>query len=194
MRKLNLNLFLLVFWIMLLQLATSSAQEKQPKENPVSIKIQMVGASDTVSIVKNPEGQLRYQVELDDGQTEFLTPEQFTRRVYQEKSTRDWLKRLFNVPTNTGVIWVLIGFVGQIFFTGRMIVQWIVSEKAKKSIVPRTFWVMSLVGSIMLLSYAFYRRDPVFILGQSFGSIVYIRNLILFAREKKETAGLSENE
>ena len=176
---------MLVFWILLLHLVTLPAEESVKKEIPVSIKIQMVGASDTVSIVKDSEGKLKYKVTQDDGDITYLTPEEFTKKVYKEKSTRDWLKRLFNVPTATGVIWVMIGFLGQVFFTGRMILQWIVSEKAKKSIVPRAFWIMSLLGSAMLLSYAVYRRDPVFILGQSFGSIVYIRNLILYARAKE---------
>ncbi len=184
MKKLNINILFLVIWILLLHIVTSQAENIVKKEIPVSIKIQMVGASDSVSIIRDSKGKLKYKINLDNGEIKFLTPEEFTNRVYNEKSTRDWLKRLFNVPTSTGIIWVMIGFLGQVFFTGRMIVQWIVSEKAKKSIVPRSFWIMSLLGSAMLLSYAVYRRDPVFILGQSFGSIVYIRNLILYARAK----------
>ncbi len=64
--------------------------------------------------------------------------------------------------------WIALGFLGQVMFTMRFVVQWIASEKAKKSIVPNTFWLFSILGSSMLFIYAVYRKDPVFILGQSF--------------------------
>ena len=76
-------------------------------------------------------------------------------------------------------VWLFLGFAGQAAFAGRFLVQWIVSEKRGESVVPVAFWYLSLTGSAMLLAYAIYRRDPVFILGQSFGSLVYIRNLML---------------
>src|SRR6185312_16205237 len=73
--------------------------------------------------------------------------------------------------------WVAMGFVAQGLFTMRFIVQWIASERARASVVPVAFWFFSLGGGILLLSYALYRRDPVFIAGQAFGLLVYIRNL-----------------
>ena len=78
--------------------------------------------------------------------------------------------------------WALVGFLGQIAFTLRFLVQWITSEKRGYSVVPISFWYLSIVGAFLLLVYAIARRDPVFILGQSFGSIVYIRNLVLLGR------------
>ncbi len=78
--------------------------------------------------------------------------------------------------------WVILGLVAQLAFTGRFLVQWIASERAGQSIVPISFWYLSLLGSAGLLFYAIVRADPVFILGQSFGSIVYIRNLMLIYR------------
>ena len=78
-----------------------------------------------------------------------------------------------------GKIWLIIGFLGQAMFSARFLVQWLVSEYKKNSVIPVAFWWLSLAGSFLLLSYAISRRDPVFILGQSFGSIVYIRNLML---------------
>ena len=84
--------------------------------------------------------------------------------------------------------WYAIGFGGQIFFTMRFLVQWIASERAGKSVVPVSFWFFSIGGSLMLLSYAIYRRDPVFILGQSCGSVIYFRNLHLIYREKQQKA------
>ena len=81
--------------------------------------------------------------------------------------------------------WVALGFIGQLLFTGRFVIQWIASERQGKSVVPIHFWLLSLGGSMVLLVYAIHRKDPVFILGQSFGSIVYIRNLMLIQKHAK---------
>jgi lipid-A-disaccharide synthase-like uncharacterized protein len=86
---------------------------------------------------------------------------------------------LMHVDTQTELLWVLFGFFGQLMFTGRFIVQWIASERAKRSVVPVYFWYFSLAGGAILLSYAIYRVDPVFILGQSLGVFIYLRNLWL---------------
>ena len=85
--------------------------------------------------------------------------------------------------------WVIIGFIGQAFFGARFIIQWIVSEKRGESTIPLAFWYCSIGGSIVLLTYAIHREDPVFIVGQSLGSIIYIRNLILIDKKKKSLAG-----
>ncbi len=77
----------------------------------------------------------------------------------------------------TNSIWLVIGFLGQALFTGRFIVQWLASEKQKKSVIPRAFWYFSIAGSLTLLSYALYRRDPIFVMGQTFGVVIYLRNL-----------------
>ncbi len=83
--------------------------------------------------------------------------------------------------------WLVIGFAGQILFSLRFLVQWMASEKQKKSGVPVSFWYFSLGGSFLLLAYAIHRQDPVFILGQSMGFVIYIRNLVLIDREKRGT-------
>ncbi len=83
---------------------------------------------------------------------------------------------------STETIWVGIGFFGQALFFGRWVVQWIASEKKSQSEVPLSFWYMSLIGGLITLTYAIYRLDPVFIAGQSVGSVVYIRNLMLIYR------------
>jgi len=74
-------------------------------------------------------------------------------------------------------IGILIGYIAQAMFAMRFVVQWIASERAGKSVVPTAFWVFSIGGGLMLLGYAIYRRDPVFIIGQAFGVFVYLRNL-----------------
>jgi lipid-A-disaccharide synthase-like uncharacterized protein len=83
-------------------------------------------------------------------------------------------------------MWLAVGFLGQALFSARFILQWIASEREKRSIVPVAFWWFSLLGGITLLTYAIHRRDPVFILGQSAGLIVYLRNLYFVRREARE--------
>jgi len=85
-------------------------------------------------------------------------------------------------------LWLVVGFTGQLVFTGRFALQWLYSEYKKRSLIPVGFWYLSLVGSALLLAYAIYRQDPVFIIGQSFGFIVYLRNLQLIARSKETRA------
>ena len=70
--------------------------------------------------------------------------------------------------------WVMVGFAGQALFSMRFLIQWIMSERARQSVMPIAFWYFSLAGGVVLLSYAIYRRDPVFMLGQSMGLIVYV--------------------
>jgi lipid-A-disaccharide synthase-like uncharacterized protein len=75
--------------------------------------------------------------------------------------------------------WVVVGLAGQLLFSMRFLIQWIMSERARRSVMPVTFWYFSLAGGIVLLSYAIHRQDPVFIVGQSAGLVIYIRNLWL---------------
>ncbi len=84
--------------------------------------------------------------------------------------------------------WVALGFVAQAFFTMRFVVQWIASERARKSIIPVAFWFFSIGGGVLLLIYALYRRDPVFIAGQAFGLLVYFRNVYFIMAHRRETA------
>src|SRR3954452_5845545 len=85
-------------------------------------------------------------------------------------------------------LWVKIGFLGQFAFTARFLVQWIASEKKRDSVVPVAFWWLSLVGGSILLAYAIHRRDPVIIVGQAMGLLVYIRNLMLVERARQRAA------
>jgi lipid-A-disaccharide synthase-like uncharacterized protein len=79
-------------------------------------------------------------------------------------------------------VWLGFGLVGQAFFSARFLVQWIASERRKQSVVPVQFWYFSVGGGLMLLAYAIYRHDPVFILGQGAGLFVYARNLYFIRR------------
>ena len=95
----------------------------------------------------------------------------------------------------TTTYWLVVGFAGQALFGMRFVIQWIISEKRGESVIPLPFWYLSIGGSLILLTYAIHKQDPVFILGQSLGSIIYIRNLILISRKKKNLSnGAIENE
>lgn len=85
--------------------------------------------------------------------------------------------------------WFGVGLLGQVLFGSRFVLQWVASERAKRSIVPRHFWILSIVGSLFLLAYAIYRRDPIFILGQGAGLLIYGRNLALVGAEGKPRVG-----
>jgi len=89
--------------------------------------------------------------------------------------------------------WVVVGFAGQVVFSMRFLVQWIASERRKRSIVPVSFWYLSVVGAGLLLTYAIYRVDPVFILGQSLGFAVYLRNLHLLSRRRDGESAAESN-
>ncbi len=82
--------------------------------------------------------------------------------------------------------WLFIGFCGQTVFFSRFVVQWIASERQKRSVIPVSFWWLSIFGSLTLLAYAINQRDPVFIVGQSCGALIYLRNLYLIRHQKPE--------
>jgi lipid-A-disaccharide synthase-like uncharacterized protein len=75
------------------------------------------------------------------------------------------------------LVWLAVGLVAQLMFSMRFLIQWIATERARESIIPETFWYFSFGGGILLLAYAIYRLDPVFILGQATGLIIYSRNI-----------------
>jgi lipid-A-disaccharide synthase-like uncharacterized protein len=82
--------------------------------------------------------------------------------------------------------WLVLGFTAQALFSARFIVQWIASEKAKASIIPVLFWYLSIVGGGLLLAYAIHIKDPVFIIGQAFGFMIYGRNLYFIRKTNKQ--------
>jgi lipid-A-disaccharide synthase-like uncharacterized protein len=82
-------------------------------------------------------------------------------------------------------IWLIVGFAAQALFSLRFLIQWIVSEKRKESHVPLAFWYFSIAGGGMLLAYAIHRQDPVFIVGQAGGLLIYFRNLYLIMQKRR---------
>lgn len=92
---------------------------------------------------------------------------------------------MFNQPWG----WLLLGFAGQALFSARFLVQWIYSERRKQSLIPVAFWYFSLAGGATLFAYALHIGDPVFILGQSMGVLIYSRNLYFIHKERRQLAG-----
>ena len=88
---------------------------------------------------------------------------------------------------NVDLAWLILGLAGQSLFMMRFIVQWLHSERHKQSLIPVSFWYLSLFGGLIVLAYGFHRSDPVIILGQLPGTIVYTRNLMLISRKDLET-------
>jgi lipid-A-disaccharide synthase-like uncharacterized protein len=95
-----------------------------------------------------------------------------------------YLQDVFYDKFNLGV---LIGLIGQALFTMRFLTQWLASERAGRSVIPLSFWVFSICGGLLLLAYSLWRRDVVFILGQALGVFIYLRNLSLVLRERRES-------
>lgn len=136
-----------------------------------------------------------FRVLLRNGhQSPVLTADEF-RELYGEETlahaTADRVNiifRLLNITSWAGVIWVTIGFAGQLAFFGRMLVQWVVSEKQRQSVIPEVFWWLSLVGGAMLFTYFVWRQDIVGVLGQTTGVVIYGRNIRLIHKHKQREA------
>jgi lipid-A-disaccharide synthase-like uncharacterized protein len=88
------------------------------------------------------------------------------------------------------VAWLVLGFLGQAFFSARFLVQWVYSERRKQSVIPTAFWYFSLAGGATLFAYALHIGDPVFIVGQSAGVFIYSRNLYFIHRNRRQAAGI----
>jgi lipid-A-disaccharide synthase-like uncharacterized protein len=101
------------------------------------------------------------------------------------RATGDYLHEVF---VNQLDWWIILGFVAQVLFTMRFVVQWVASERAGKSIIPFSFWTFSIGGGALLLVYAIVRRDPVYILGQGLSLVIYFRNVSFVLKERRAAA------
>jgi lipid-A-disaccharide synthase-like uncharacterized protein len=149
------------------------------------IKVDLPGAKDNVKLVRLKDGSIGYVVKrLGPGTDRLLTPVEFSEFVYKTRIHNGWLESLLNITSPAGIVWVGLGLLGQLVFTGRMLVQWLASERSKRSVIPVAFWWMSLVGAVMLVAYFIWRRDIVGIVGQGTGLFIYVRNLVLIRRSR----------
>jgi lipid-A-disaccharide synthase-like uncharacterized protein len=167
--------------LLLVALLTAPSSWAEQGTSAVDLKLKIPGVQ-AVELVELPDAEsgegFRYRVETDQG-VEILSPEQFTRLLYERHQRRPIWKVLLNITSPVGIAWVTLGFLGQLLFTGRMVAQWLTSERQGRSVVPVAFWWMSLFGASMLLVYFIWRKDVVGILGQSAGWLIYARNLYM---------------
>lgn len=144
------------------------------------VRVGLDGFSDSVLLVRMENGEERFLVrDPATGEERLLDDSELLTLLKSQAASRTWAHHFFQTSGAAGFAWVAVGLAGQILFAGRMIVQWIVSERSRKSVVPVAFWWISLVGATMLLLYFLWRKDVVGILGQSMGWLIYVRNLAL---------------
>lgn len=147
-------------------------------------KVTVIPAGAQSARLLESEGQLIYRVTWHEGGMTDLMPVEFAELLEADFRERPLYMRLLNVTSNAGLFWVGVGLLAQMVFMARMLVQWAASEKHRRSVVPPMFWWLSLAGASMLIVYFIWRRDAIGVLGQATGWVVYIRNLMLIAREK----------
>lgn len=158
-------------------------------QGAIDLKVQLRGAEDRVWLLPDDRGVLRFRIRNDDGSLDWAEPAQFAARLYDDQNSRGFWEVLLNVSSPAGFVWVTLGLLGQVLFTGRMLVQWLVSEKNRRSTVPPAFWWMSLAGASMLLVYFVWRKEPIGVLGQATGWFIYVRNLLLIYRRHPHRTG-----
>lgn len=169
--------------------ADGPAADASSPQSEAVLRVHLDGVDKAVELVQVEDGALRFVLRPSNGDAAILlTPDEFAERIHQESAGRSWWQRLFNISSAAGFLWVACGFLGQALFTGRMLVQWLASERERRSVVPIAFWWLSLIGASMLLVYFIWRRDIVGVLGQVTGWAIYIRNLLLLYRERRELA------
>tara|TARA_R110002096_G_scaffold251860_1_gene444800 strand:- start:134 stop:556 length:423 start_codon:yes stop_codon:yes gene_type:complete len=136
-------------WLILLELAllaailvwvgfAVSAGSDRPA-HAIDLKMQMHGAEDRVYLIAGGLGELHYQITEHGGGVIELTPSEFALRLFHAQQSRGWLEVVLNVSSPAGFLWVTIGLLGQLLFAGRMVVQWLASEKSRRSVVPPVF-------------------------------------------------------
>ena len=152
-------------------------------EKPLEIRLRPLPAGvDTIRLEPDGEGGHSYVLEMVDGSKERVRPRDLAERLWTENRDRHWYLAILNITSPIGMAWVLLGLLAQVVFMGRMVVQWVASERLGRSVVPVAFWWMSLAGASMLLTYFVWRRDIVGVLGQSAGWVIYSRNLWMIYR------------
>ncbi|MEM7624397.1 MAG: lipid-A-disaccharide synthase N-terminal domain-containing protein [Planctomycetota bacterium] len=167
----------------------SAVTAKQASLSDGDASINLQGRVGDIDVVDGVDG---LWVE-HDGRT--YSAEQYLALIRVQQDRRDAGGPVFhvlNITTATGVLWVGLGLLGQLLFTGRMVVQWLVSEKQRRSVVPPVFWYLSLAGATMLLAYFVWRKDIVGVLGQATGWAIYARNVFLIRRSGGEASGDDE--
>jgi lipid-A-disaccharide synthase-like uncharacterized protein len=177
----------LSLWIMLYT-------SKRVPATPGAAVFEMVISSHKVKVEQGKDDSGAYFYRFLSGPNatgKHLPTQQFQAVLAQEANAagRPFLFRVFNVSTGAQFLWVAIGLGGQVLFSGRMFIQWLASEKSRRTVVPPAFWYMSLGGALALAAYFIWRHDMVGLLGQSSGIVIYVRNIRLMRVDRSQTTG-----
>jgi len=147
------------------------------------------------------EGPRRFERQYRHGGASEIVTESELRRVFGEAEVDrvlagegNSLFRLLNISSFASLPWVILGFGAQVVFATRFLIQWIASERRKESVIPVAFWWVSLLGGVALFAYFVWRRDPVGVLGQSSGIVIYGRNLRLIYKQRRRARRVRERE
>lgn len=180
-----LALFLLGLW-----LVSDPMGPKDLRPNAESYNFRVGNERGTLELVRQPEPSFR--ILLRNGFRSEVLSESQAKAAYGDKAISDILQRgnnalfrFLNITSWGSLVWITIGFAGQGAFFGRMALQWVVSEREKKSVIPASFWWLSLVGGVALFAYFTWRQDIVGVLGQTSGVVIYARNIRLIHKQRR---------
>jgi lipid-A-disaccharide synthase-like uncharacterized protein len=187
---LMLLVLFLGFW---LALGPSNSTNFPTHPESTTQKILVAETRGVLETWRNPAtSQLEFRVFTRDGHVSQPFSEAELRERFGESVVAtatapkaNGLFRILGITSWPGLVWVGIGFLGQGVFASRFLVQWLVSEKRREAVIPESFWWMSLIGGVALFAYFAWRQDPVGVLGQSSGLVVYSRNLRLIYKQRR---------
>ncbi|MCW5754472.1 MAG: lipid-A-disaccharide synthase N-terminal domain-containing protein [Phycisphaeraceae bacterium] len=185
-----LALIFLGLWLVISKPGTGPAHELRPGATAVKFVIGQYRGHVEILML---DGQATFRMLSRDHASEVLTESQFAAIVGEEAvhRLRDGGNMVFRALNITGwgsLVWVAVGLLGQIIFSCRFVIQWLVSERERRSVIPEVFWWISLLGGICLFVYFVWRQDIIGVLGQSSGVVIYARNLRLIAKQRRRAA------
>lgn len=167
----------------------------KPRENAIVTELRLGSSRGVVEVTGSASDQ-RFRVLTRDGyESPEMTRDQFEATfgpavAHEAADGRaNWVFRVLNITSWASLFWISVGFGGQILFSGRMFLQWLISERHKHSVITPSFWWFSLLGGVCLFAYFVWRQDVVGVIGQSSGIVIYARNLRLIAKQKRREAG-----
>lgn len=186
-------LLFLGFW---LALGPTPFQKLPLRDGATKQQLQIADTKGVIETLKDSAGVPTFRIITRDGHASpILSADQVQSilgpTIFEQTTSErpNWIFRLLNITTWASLVWIVLGFLGQGIFASRFLVQWLISEKQGKAVVPESFWWLSLIGGVACFAYFVWRQDPVAILGQSSGVVIYARNLrLIYKRRRREAA------
>lgn len=184
------------FWLVM----SPSGNRMHPQKDALTTEVRIGDTRGVVEVTGDSPASQKFRLLTRDGfESASLSRSEFEAVFGASIATQvadgreNWLFRLLNITSWASLVWIAIGFGGQLMFSGRMFLQWLISERHKVSIITPAFWWFSLLGGICLFTYFVWRQDAVGVLGQSSGIVIYARNLRLISKQRRREAEAREN-